>query len=46
MPVYKKVSQMYSVIIGQYHFYKLFKKYLKTLFLNNCHPLKILIAFV
>ena len=38
IPVYKKESKRYLLIIDQYHFYQLFQKYCKKLlFLKNCH---------
>ena len=37
IPVYKKEIKRYLVIIDQYHFYQLFQKNWKQLFLNNCH---------
>ena len=37
IPVYKKGEKLFSVIIGLYHFYQLFQKYLKKIYLNNYH---------
>ena len=37
IPVYEKGEKQFSVIIGLYHFYQLFQKYLKKIFLNNYH---------
>ena len=36
IPIYKKVTQYYLPVIGQYPFYRLFKKFLKSLLLTNC----------
>ena len=37
IPVYQKVRKQFSVIIGPYHLYQLFLKYLKQLFFYNYH---------